>query len=195
MIEKKVLENGLKILYKKTNTKSIALVVTVKAGCIYEPDEIMGVSHFLEHMIFNGTKTRTQIEISKAIEDLGGEFNAATGRDSTLFYIKILKKHFDLALDIMNDMIMNSTFPIKSFEIEKGVVLEEINMAYDTPGSYQFMLFQDSLFKDHPASKRVLGTKDTITNLTRAQLFDYYKQFYVPNNMIHYNRRCKRRSF
>jgi predicted Zn-dependent peptidase len=184
MIEKQTLSNGLRVLYKKTNHESVALVVSVKAGCIYEPDELMGASHFLEHMIFNGTKSRSQIQISSAIEDLGGEFNAATDNNNTVFYIKILKKYFDIALEIISDIVLNSTLPEELFNREKGIILDEINMINDTPIHYQFMLFQDALFKGHPASKRVLGTKKTIASLTRAQLFNFYKKFYVPNNMV-----------
>jgi|FLOH01.1.fsa_nt_gi predicted Zn-dependent peptidase len=184
MIKKQVLSNGLRILYKKTNTASVALVISVKAGCIYEPDELMGVSHFLEHMIFNGTKTRSQIQISRTIENLGGEFNAATDTDNTIFYIRILKKHFDVALEILSDIILNSVFPQELFDREKGIVLDEINMVHDNPRQHQFSLFQDALFKGHPASKRILGTKETIANLTRDQLFNFYKKFYVPNNMV-----------
>lgn len=184
MINKKILDNGLKILHKKTNTESISIEVCVKAGCIYEPDELMGISHFLEHMLFNGTTNRTQLEILSAIENLGGEVNAATSSDRTFYYIKILKKHFDTALEIISDMVLNSNFPEELFKREKGIVLDEINMVYDTPRHYQFVLFQESLYKNHPLSKRVLGTKETITNLSREQLMDYYKNMYVPNNMI-----------
>jgi len=92
MIQKQILSNGLEILYKKTNTKSVTIAITVKAGCVYEPDELMGVSHFLEHMLFNGTKSRSQHQILTAIEDFGGDFNASTTSDRTIYVIKILAK-------------------------------------------------------------------------------------------------------
>lgn len=184
MIEKYILSNGLKILYKKTNTKSVTIAVCVKAGCVYEPDELMGVSHFLEHMLFNGTKNRSQNQILTAIEDLGGNFNASTSSDMTVYTIKILGKHFDVALDMLSDIIINSIFPKDFFDREKGVVIDEINMVYDMPKQYLFVMFKDILFQNHPVRKRILGTKDTIAKLTRKQLFDYYKKYYVPNNMI-----------
>jgi predicted Zn-dependent peptidase len=184
MINKKQLNNGLKILYKKTNTKSVTIAVCVKAGCVYEPDELMGVSHFLEHMLFNGTTNRTQSEILTTIEDLGGEINASTYSDKTIYTIKILNKYFDIALDVISDMILNSTLPQTLFDREKKIVLDEINMVYDIPRDYQFTLFKETLFKIHSARKRILGTKNTITNLSREQLLDYYKKYYVVNNLI-----------
>ncbi|PLW79711.1 hypothetical protein C0585_06300 [Candidatus Woesearchaeota archaeon] len=184
MIQKKVLSNGLTVVYQKQDMKSVTINVSVKAGCLYEPDEIMGVSHFLEHMLFNGTTNRTQLQILSEVENLGGELNAATASDRTYYYVKMVKKHFDIALDVISDMIQNSNFPNELYEREKGIVLDEINMVHDTPRHQQWILFHDALFKDHPASKRVLGTEETITNLTREQLFDYYRKMYVPENMV-----------
>lgn len=179
-----VLENGLTIVYKKRDTDSVTVEVMVKAGCLYEPTEIMGISHFLEHMLFNGTTNRTQLQIASEVENLGAEMNAATGSDRTYYYIKIIKKHFDVALDVMSDMIINSNFPIDLFEREKGIVKDEINMVFDTPRHYQWNLFHESLYQNHPGRNRVLGTKETIKNLSREALFDYYHKMYVPNNLV-----------
>ena len=184
MIKKKVLDNGLTVVYQKQDMKSVTINVSVKAGCLYEPDELMGVSHFLEHMLFNGTTHRTQLQILSEIENLGGELNAATASDRTYYYVKMVKKHFDIALDVISDMVQNSNFPNELYEREKGIVLDEINMVHDTPRHQQWILFHDALFKNHPASKRVLGTKETIINLSRQDLIDYYKKMYVPENMV-----------
>lgn len=184
MVQKKKLKNGLTILYKKKDTDSVTIEISVKTGCIYEPDNLMGVSHFIEHMLFNGTKNRSQSSILNTIENLGGEMNAATTNDRTFYYIKIFKRHFDIALEIISDMILNSNFPSKLFNREKKIVLDEINMVYDNPRHYQFILFHKALFKNHPCQKNILGTKETINNLTRQDMIDYYKKLYTPDNMI-----------
>ena len=184
MIKKKTLKNGLRIIYNKTNTQSVTIIVSVKAGCVYEKDSLMGASHFVEHMLFNGTKNRTQHQILTEIEDLGGELNASTTNDRTTFYIKIIKKHFLIALDVISDMILNSTMPKTLFGREKKIILDEINMVFDNPRHYQFILFHEALFKDHEAKKRVLGTEETIGQISRKDLFDYYKEYYIPKNMV-----------
>jgi len=178
------LKNGLRILSSQQKTKSIAIEVSVHVGSNDEKRSWRGISHFIEHMLFEGTKTKTGLEIANSIEKLGGEFNAATSNERTVFYIKILEKHFDIALDALSDIIQNPKFDGKLMEKEKKVVLEEIKMVHDDPRYYQWVLFQKNLFKKHPTRNPVYGEEETVKNLSREDLLAFHQTYYVPNNMV-----------
>lgn len=177
------LKNGLTIIYDKQPTKSVSIQVTVKVGSINETKQNNGISHFIEHMLFEGTKKRTTQEIANEIERLGGEINAATTTERTFYYIKILNKYFDKALDVVSDIIQNPKFDIKSLEKEKKVILNEINLVNDEPRFYQFILFQRLLF-DSNAKLPTYGDKEVVKNLTRNDLLDYFNQYYISNNIV-----------
>ena len=146
------LKNGLTLIYEKKPLMSTAIEVLVKVGSNYENKNVFGISHFLEHMLFEGTKKRKGSRIiSNEIETLGGEMNAYTTTDRTAFFIRILNKHFDKALDVLSDIIQNSTFDNKFVEKERKVILKEIDMVNDQPRFLQWILFQKNLFKKNNA--------------------------------------------
>ena len=183
-MQKLLLKNGLTIIFEKVNSNSITLGVCVKTGSIYDDRKYMGISHFLEHLIFEGTKNRTAQEIVKEIEGSGGEFNAFTTHEITFFYVKILSKFFEKALNVISDVLKNSTFEDKVIEKERRVILEEINLWKDDPKSHQWTLFEKALYKKHPVQYPIIGFKETLNNIKRKEILDYFNKQYVPNNMI-----------
>ena len=184
-MEKYRLKNGITIIFEKNSSKSVAVEVMFKVGSNFESKNIAGISHFLEHMLFEGTKKRKDSrEIANEIEKYGGEFNAYTTGDRTGFFIKIISKRFDIALDILSDMISNPVFDKKIIEKEKQVILKEINMVTDDSRLHQWILFQKTLFEKHPAKNPAYGTVEAVKNLDRKNVADYYYAHYIPNNMI-----------
>lgn len=184
-MKKITLDNGLTVITKHKPGESVVIEVTAKVGSNYETDKEAGISHFIEHMLFTGTKKRpSSRDISSEIDRLGGEFNAFTSNERTSFYIIVQKKHFDIALDVLSDMLQNTTFKQEYFEKEKKVVLDEFDIHEDNPRSYQFELFNQALFKESTAGRPVIGYKESVSNLTREDLINYYKRHYTPKNII-----------
>ena len=185
IITKRKLKNGLTMIVLPRKTDSIVIEVTAKVGSMNEIPENLGISHFIEHMLFEGTKKRKNAAIiANAIERLGGDINAATSNDRTLYYIKVLKNHFEIALDVMSDIIINPILGNKEIEKERKVILDEINMVNDNPRFYQWVMFYSTLFKESPARNPVYGSKETVKSFSRQHIIDYYMKHYVANNMI-----------
>jgi len=179
------LKNGITVLFEKNSSKSVAVEIVFNVGSNFEDNKVSGISHYLEHMLFEGTKKRkTSRDIANEIEKYGAEFNAYTNGERTAFFIKIINKKFDNALDILSDMVANPTFDEKIMEKEKKVILKEINMVTDDPRQYQWVLFQRKLFTKHPAGNPTYGNVKTVKNINRKVLVEYYGKYYVPNNMI-----------
>ncbi|MEK6984653.1 MAG: pitrilysin family protein [Nanoarchaeota archaeon] len=179
------LKNGLRVLFEKNTSKSVAVEVMFRVGSNYESRKLAGISHFLEHMLFEGTKKRKNSrEIANEIEKFGGEFNAYTAGDRTAFFIKIMNKRLDTALDVLSDMVSNPIFDNKIIEKEKQVILKEINMINDDPRLFQWILFQKTLFEKHPAKNPTYGSIESVKNLDHKQVVNYYSSHYLPNNMI-----------
>ena len=184
-MEKFKLGNGITILFEKNSSKSVAVEVMFKFGSNFESKPMAGIAHFLEHMLFEGTKNRQNSrEIANEIEKFGGEFNAYTTGDRTAFFIKIISKRIGVALDILSDMVANPLFEKKIIEKEKKVVLKEINMVNDDLRSYQWILFQKSLFERHPAKNPTYGSVETVSKFDATHVSHYYRTHYLPNNMI-----------
>ena len=184
-MEKHTLENGITIIFEKNSSKSVAIEVMFKVGSNFESAKMAGISHFLEHMLFEGTKKRKDSrEIANEIEKYGGEFNAYTTGDRTAFFIKIINKRLDIALDILSDMVANPVFNEKVLDKEKKVVLKEINMVTDDPRMHQWILFQKELFEKHPAKNPTYGTIEAVKSFERNHVSDYYFTHYIPNSMI-----------
>lgn len=179
------LKNGIAIISEKNRSKSVAVEVMFKFGSNFENKKTLGLAHFLEHMLFEGTKNRKDSrEIANEVEKYGGEFNAYTTGDRTAFFIKIINKRFDTALDILSDMVANPIFDKKIIEKEKQVILKEINMVTDDPRLHQWVLFHKILFDSHPVKNPTYGTVDTVKSFDRKHVADYYYSHYIPNNMI-----------
>ncbi len=182
---KKVLKNGLTVLLVKRPTNSVAFMVTAKTGSNYETEKQSGISHFVEHMLFEGTKKRpTALEIANEIESIGGEINAYTSTERTSYYIKVLGRHFDTGLDIISDITQNPLFDKKTLEKERKVILKEINMVTDEPRFHQWILFQKALFKKHPTRNPTYGTVNAVNAMKREDLLKYFEDYYKPNNLI-----------
>jgi predicted Zn-dependent peptidase len=180
------LKSGLRLVsFPLKGTDSVAVSVNVGAGSLYETKEISGISHFLEHLFFKGTKNRPSVlDIAKEIEGVGGEFNAFTSREYTAYYIKVASKHLQLALDILSDILQNSLFDKKEIEKERGVILEEINMYRDLPQRHILDVFYGTLFGDQAAGRSILGFPETIKNMSREQIFSYFQNFYQSVNIV-----------
>jgi len=184
-MKKLTLKNNLTVILEKKQTETVTIQATVKVGSNNETDKISGISHFIEHMLFEGTKKRpTSLIISNEIESLGGELNAYTSNERTCFYIKIAKEHFSKALDIVADIVQNPQFEKKYIEKERKIILKEINLHKDEPRFHQWVLFTSALFKKHPTKRVTYGTVKAVKAITRKDLLDYYHSHYVPNNII-----------
>ncbi|MBM3199483.1 insulinase family protein [Candidatus Woesearchaeota archaeon] len=179
-----VLKNGMVVLIKQRPTNSVAIELTVKVGSNYEHDKIRGLSHFLEHMLFEGTNNRSARQIANEIESIGGEINAFTDNERTSYYVVVLHKYFDRALDVISDIIQNPVFDEKIIDKERKVVLDEINLTTDDPKIHQWVLFQKLLYKKHNCRYPVYGTVDAVSGLKRKDFLEFYSKYYVPNNMI-----------
>jgi predicted Zn-dependent peptidase len=178
------LDNGLKIIYKKKRANSVCIEVNVKVGSNNETADEAGISHFIEHMLFEGTKKRANSYlISNEIEKLGGDLNAATSNERTFYYCKVPNKHFEVALDVISDIIINPEFKEEFIEKEKKIVIDEINLVNDQPRYYQWVMFEKALFVNHPAKNPIYGKKEVIESLTREKIVDYYSRYYLSNNM------------
>ncbi len=184
-MKKIILNNGLTILVDKRKTDTITVLATVKIGSNHEVKGIRGISHFIEHMLFEGTKKRREAKIiSNEIESLGGELNAYTSNERTCFYVKVPKKHFLKALDIISDILINPLFEEKFIEKERKVILKEINMVNDEPRFYQWILFQKNLFQTSPTKYPVYGFRSDVNKIGRKDILKYYGMYYVPSNLL-----------
>lgn len=184
-MDKYRLKNGAIVIFEKNSSKSVAVEVMFKVGSNFESGKMAGISHFLEHMLFEGTKKRKDSrEIANEIEKYGGEFNAYTTGDRTAFFIRIISKRLDIALDILSDMVSNPVFDNKIIGKEKQVILKEINMVTDDSRTHQWILFHKALFEKHPAKNPTYGTIKAVKGFDRNHVADYYFSHYIPNNMI-----------
>lgn len=164
----------------KTGGNSVLVGTFVPVGSRNEPNNIKGVSHFLEHMMFKGTKNRTKQEIHESIEQYGGQFNAWTSEEHTMYYAIISNRYVDHAREVIDDMVNNSVFPEEELDKERNVILQELEMYVDTAQNYIFELAQTAVFNDENSGLHlpIIGTRDTVKNLTRQDILDYYKNNY-----------------
>ena len=177
------LKNGLKVMYKYQEGVSTTVQISFKVGSINEEDGQRGYSHLVEHLVFEGTEKRPDAQIiTSEIENLGGDFNAATSNETTTFYVKLLSKHLPKALEILSDIVRNSIFSEDKVKKEKKVVLEEIKMIDDNPRYYQWVFLEKHLFSGTPYSFPVYGLVEDVTNSTPEKLKAYFKKYYVPSN-------------
>jgi predicted Zn-dependent peptidase len=186
MFQRDTLDNGLRVLTADLpHAQSVAVLVMLAAGSRYETAEMGGIAHFSEHMFFKGTERRpTAREIAGAIDAIGGEFNAFTGKESTTYYVKCAAEHRDVALDVLVDMIRNARFREDEIEREKGVIVEEMNMYYDTPRDFIGGVYEQLLWGDQPLGRDIIGTKETIRSATRDTFMGYLDRWYKPSRMV-----------
>jgi len=184
--KKTVLKNGLRIITLPVKgTETVTSLILVGTGSKYETKDINGVSHFLEHMFFKGTEKRpTKSAISETLDGIGGDFNAFTSQEFTGYWAKVAASHFNLALDWVSDIFLNSKIPEEEIQKEKGVILEEINMHQDNPMHHVADLWTDLLYGDQPAGWRILGTKEVIQGISKPQFMKYLENHYSSKNTI-----------
>jgi predicted Zn-dependent peptidase len=178
------LPNNIRIAVDEMkDIETISIAVFVKTGSRNENLQNNGVSHFLEHMAFKGTKTRTAKEIAEQFEDIGGRINAYTSRETTVYYVKILKKDVQFAVEFLSDILQNSTFDKIELEKERGVILQEIAMTNDTPDDIIFDYFQETAFPDQPLGRSILGPEKNVQNFKQSDLKNYIDQQYNYSNI------------
>lgn len=186
MHQKTVLENGLRVVSTAMpHTHSVSISYLVGTGSRYENEEQAGVSHFIEHLLFKGnTRRPTSKEISAAIEGVGGGLNGGTDRESTVYWARVTRPNFLLALEVLTDMLLNSLFDPQELERERSVIIEEINMTKDVPAHQVHLLTDEILWPDHPLGRDIAGSKETMTEISREMLLDYMESMYLPENTV-----------
>ncbi|QDH17565.1 M16 family metallopeptidase [Swingsia samuiensis] len=183
-IQVTTLDNGLTIITERMErVETVSFGAYVSIGTRDENVENNGVSHFLEHMAFKGTERRSAARIAEEIENVGGFINAYTARETTAYYVKLLKEDLALGVDIIGDILTHSTFLDAEIERERGVILQEIGQANDTPDDIIFDHFQESAFPDQPMGRPILGTSELVSNMTRETLMNYMKEHYTTHNI------------
>jgi zinc protease len=178
------LGNGMKLVLKENHSSPmITSVVFVDAGARYENDQTNGMTHFLEHLLFDGTKNRDRIELSETITEYGGYINAFTRKDLTAYLVLMPKEYIDIGLDIQSDQLFNSIIPESELDKERKIVIEEIRKSDDVPESLAEYFFNEVVYEGTPYARTVLGTEEHISSISRSDIMDYYEEYYIPNNM------------
>ena len=186
MHQRTVLDNGLRVLTTSMpHTYSVTVAVFVGAGSRYESDKIAGATHFLEHLLFKGTKAWPSArDISEAIEGGGGGMNASTDREMTVYWCKVSKPHFRRSLEVLKDMVINPLLDREEMEKERQIILEELRMSYDYPSNRVDLLIDEMLWPDQPMGRDVGGTKESVGRITREDLVDMMRHQYTPDNVV-----------
>jgi predicted Zn-dependent peptidase len=185
-IQKKEFKNGLVVASEvMTNLRSVAIGIWVRSGSRFEEPQVCGVSHFIEHLVFKGTRSRSAGDIAKAIDTIGGQLDAFTDKEYVGFYCKVLDEHLPRAFELISDIVLNPTFPPGEIENERHVIFEEISTVEDTPQDLIHELYTESLWQNHPLGRRIAGTRETVGGITRRQVKDYFnRSFYAGRNII-----------
>lgn len=185
MVYKDILSNGIRVITEELSfVHSVSLGIWVGTGSRYEDEKNHGISHFLEHMLFKGTKNRSAKQIAESLETVGGQLNAFTSKEYTCYYAKVLNDNFDLATDVLADMFLNSLFLPEDMDKERNVILEEIKMYEDTPDELVHDVYSKTMWQIDPLGQSIIGTGDSVANITLDQLISYYKATYVPQNVV-----------
>ena len=186
MYQRSVLDNGLPVLTSSMpHTRSVTIAIFIGAGSRYESDEIAGVSHFLEHLLFKGTKNwPTARELSEAVEGLGGMMNASTDREMTVYWCKLASDHFHQALSVLADMMLNPILDTSELEKEREVILEELRMTNDIPSNRVDLLIDEVMWPSQPMGRDVGGSEESVRGITKEQIVDYTRHQYTPSNAV-----------
>src|SRR5215218_1321500 len=185
MVVRDVLDNGLRLITETMpHVRSVTIGVWLTRGSRHESDERSGIAHFVEHMLFKGTDTRSAEDIAQAIDSIGGQLDAFTAKEYAGYYIKVLDEHLPLAVDLLADIVLRPAFAGDEIEREKKVILEEIKMVEDTPDDLVHELFTQYFWEGHPLGRPILGSKETVGALTQAAIREYFTGAYVGSNII-----------
>ena len=184
-LRRTVLPNGLTVLTERMeHLRSVAMGVWIKSGSRCEPAETNGISHFVEHMLFKGTRSRSAQHIAREMDSIGGNLDAFTGKETICFNMKVLDEHVPTAVDVLSDIVLNPVFSHEDIHRERGVVLEEIKIDEDNPDVLVHELFTQNFWKDHPLGKPILGTSTTVGRFDQRALFDYHGGRFLGGNMV-----------
>jgi len=179
------LPNGLTLITEEMeHIRSASIGIWIKTGSRDEDLPLNGISHFIEHMVFKGTKHRTAEEIARQVDSIGGNMDAFTAKECVCFSAKVLDEHMPIAMEILSDLVLNPVFTAEDIGRERGVILEEIKMDEDNPDYLVHEIFTQNFWKDHPLGKPILGTKDTVKKFERDSVLDFYRQRFAPGNVI-----------
>lgn len=185
MINSCKLDNGCCLVTEEIPyVKSAAIGIFIRVGSRHEPEHMKGASHFIEHMLFKGTDSRSARDIAESFESIGGQLNAYTAKEYTCLYARTLDEHLPLAMDILFDMLFQAKFAPRDFENEKNVVIEEIHMYEDTPDDLIHDVFSRRMWSEHPVGSPILGTLESVSSFDREQICDFYRNYYQPANMV-----------
>jgi predicted Zn-dependent peptidase len=184
-IRREILPNGLTILTEEMqHIRSVSIGIWIKTGSRDEDPQWNGISHFIEHMVFKGTKHRSAEDIARQIDSIGGNMDAFTAKECICFNVKVLDEHLPIAMEVLSDLVLNPVFAVEDISRERGVILEEIKMDEDSPDYLVHEIFTQNFWKDHPLGKPILGTKDTVKKFERTPVTDFYAQRFAPGNLI-----------
>ena len=178
------LGNGIRVIHEEVSSPISHFGVIVNAGTRDEPDDLPGLAHFAEHTLFKGTKKRNNYQITKRMENAGGDLNAYTAKEETYFHASFLSSDYERAAELLADILFNATFPEKELEKEKDVVLEEINYYKDSPAELIYDEIEEIAFKDHPLGRNILGTKKSLKKIRRDDLLRFVQTHYTADNIV-----------
>ncbi len=185
MIQREVLPNGVRIVTENiTYVQSVALGIWVGVGARDEADDVRGISHVIEHMLFKGTPTRTAQQIADQIDSVGGDINAFTSKENTCYYVRMLSEHVPLAVDVLSDLFLNSVIDSEELAREQNVILEEIKRRNDEPDDLVHDLFTETLWPGHVLGKSVIGTPETVAAMKSDTLKGYMAKRYTPDSIV-----------
>lgn len=185
MYKCQTLKNGLTIVGEEIPyLKSVSLGIWINTGSRLETPKESGVSHFIEHMLFKGTKNRSAKDIARDIDNIGGQINAFTNKECTCYYVHLLDEHINIGIDVLSDMILNSTFNNKDIDKERAVILEELKMYEDSLDDLSYDLLVENIYPNDGLGMNILGNRGTIKSLKKKDILNHYNKYYVPNNAI-----------
>jgi predicted Zn-dependent peptidase len=185
MFAKTVLDNGIRVVsHQMSDHRSVSLGIWVENGSRHESERENGISHFIEHLLFKGTERRTAAQIAEEMDAVGGVLNAFTAKEHTCYYAKVLDENLPLAIDLLTDIFLHSSFDAEEIERERSVILQEISQAEDTPDDYVHDLFSLDYFKDHPLARPICGRVETVTSFRRDDFLTFFGSRYRPRRVI-----------
>ena len=185
MFEKTILDNGIRIVtHDMPDIRSVSLGIWVENGSRHENADENGISHFIEHLLFKGTERRSAAQIAEEMDAVGGVLNAFTSKENTCYYAKVLDENLPLAIDLLSDIFLHSSFDAEEIERERSVILQEISQAEDTPDDYVHDLFSLDFFRNHPIGWPICGRQETVTRFQRADLVKFFKARYRPERVV-----------
>ena len=185
MYQRFALSNGIRVISEKmASVRTVAIGIWVGAGSRFERPGNNGVSHFIEHMLFKGTRTRTAKQIAEEMDSIGGQINAFTAKDCTCYYAKTLDVHIDKSIDILSDIMLNSKLTKPDINIERNVILEEINLFEDSPEDLVHDILTETVWQKSPLGMPILGTAQSLQAIDKAELREYLTETYIPDNIV-----------